>query len=175
MLSFTWTVPTAEIASESERLDLQLEAWAHEAMHEAMQSAQDLARADHEGIAGWENESGNLERSITGYVAGDPESEVYPYGGSVPLAPFKRGRDSWGLVRDQQYLNDHYQTDPAVSPPVEPEPEKVIGILHKYMQYANYLPSTPKVGGRHVTTDTLEEHAEDLYRILEDVLDRAFR
>jgi hypothetical protein len=175
MLSFTWTVPTAEIASESERLDLQLEAWAREAMHEAIQYAALAARSDHENLAGWENESGNLERSITGYVAGDPESEVYPYGGSVPLAPFKRGRDSWGLVRDQQYLSDHYRADPAVSPPVEPEPEKVIGILHKYMQYANYLPSTPKVDGRRVTVDALEEHAEDLFRILESVLGKAFR
>jgi hypothetical protein len=130
---------------------------AQHAMHDLMHLVEDWARAEHLSLAGWDNESANLERTITGYVAGDPEQAIYPVDAVVPQAPFRRGSR---VVTSQAYLDEHYRVDHDVSPPVSPVEGEVIGVLHHYMQYSNRLPAA--TGQEDIAVATLDAHADEI-------------
>lgn len=139
------------------------------AVRATIQRAQGIARREHNSLAGWKNESGNLQRSITGYVAGE---EPYKFEGTIvpPKAPFMKGRY---LVRSQAYLDQHYVVDRGVSPAVTPIPGSVIGVLHHYMRYSGYLPGTRAGAGREVVIETLERNADSLMEFMtNDLLKR---
>lgn len=127
-----------------------------------IQRAQGIARREHTSLAGWKNESGNLQRTITGYIAGE---EPYKFQGNVrpPKAPFMKGRY---LVRNQAYLDKHYVVDTSVSPPVNAVPGHIIGVLHHYMRYGGYLPGTGVGAGREVAVETLERNADSLMEFM---------
>jgi hypothetical protein len=132
------------------------------AVRATIQRAQGIARREHKGLAGWKNESGNLQRTITGYIAGE---DPYKFQGNVtpPKAPFMKGRY---MVRSQEYLDKHYVVDTAVSPPVTPIPGHIIGVLHHYMRYGGYLPGTGAGAGREVAVETLERNADTLMEFM---------
>jgi hypothetical protein len=125
------------------------------AVRATIKKAEGIAKRQHSSLAGWKNESGNLQRMITGYVAGE---DPYIHAGTlvVPKAPFQRGRY---LVKNQAYLNDHYRVDRDVSPPINAVPEKIVGVLHSYMQYSNRLPGSGKKKSiREISIVTLEKN-----------------
>lgn len=132
-----------------------------------IKKAEGIAKRSHHGIAGWKNESTNLQRTITGYVAG--VDDPYKYAGTIIIP--KAGSHWKGnrIVNNQQYLNDHYRIDKDVSPPIAAVPDEVIGVLHHYMQYSNRLPGSGKQKGvKEIATETLIQNQELLFKTLSD-------
>jgi hypothetical protein len=139
-------------------------------MADLMRLAEGWGKAEHYDVAGWDNASGNLERMITGYVAGDDATQVYAHAGElqVPRAPVRLpGWDRW--VFSQRYLDERYRLDFGVSPPLPaPPPDEIVGVLHHYMQYSNRLPFA--TGKPDVAVAALEAHEGDLERMLPALL-----
>lgn len=114
----------------------------------------------------WSNDTGNLSKTLTGYVAGDPASDVYRYEGlvEVPSSGITRTIRSvnkkTGQVRERElslkesYLASHYRVDRSVSPPVVRKKGEITGVLHKYMQYA---PAVQMMFDNHVTVLALAD------------------
>jgi hypothetical protein len=161
-----WLEREAQIAREAAR----------HAMREAMHRVEALAKAEHRQLAGWKNETGNLEATITGYVAGDGPDAAYYWKGAIEVpegpehkywADFPEDRERFRLESGAR-LAERYRFAPEVSPYVdEPgNPDEIVGILHKYMPYAGYLADKPVVGGRHVTTAALEAHEAEIVETL---------
>ena len=151
---------------------------ARHAMREAMPRAEDFAKAEHGTLAGWNNDTGNLERTITGYVVGDGPDAAYYWKDAIEVPP-NRASGANRFKRDdpirgggsRSNLAQRYRFAPEVSPYVDDTagPDEVVGILHKYMAYAGYVQRN--VGGA-VTTAALEAHADELAETLASELAR---
>lgn len=139
-------------------------------MRTTIKKAEGIARRSHNSLANWKSESGNLQRTITGYIAGE---DPYRNEGAVrpPPAPFRKGNR---LVKNQQWLNQHYTVDRNVSPPIQAVPDKVVGVLHHYMKYSGYLPgSGRRQQVKEIAVEAIERNADYLLQVLEtEVLTR---
>ncbi len=118
-LSGTLAVLKQEMQEASER-----------AMRSTMEVAERLAKTSHTSLAGWKNVTGNLETTITGYIAGDNDNLVYAHADEVNTMP----NDS------KRAIAGYYKPDFSVSPAIDQVPGEITGVLHHYMTYSNRLP-----------------------------------
>lgn len=112
------------------------------AMRSTMEIAERVAKGNHKQLSNWQNDTGNLETSITGYVAGDNADLVYAHAGEINTRPNNSRRS----------IRGHYEPDYSVSPPIDEVQDKVIGVLHHYMTYSNRLPWSTQREDINITT-----------------------